>query len=155
MELDLVRKELNKYDAAIRNLIALRMSLIPIVTDIKIKNDIPLFQGKREEEIYKNIEIFAKEKGVSGNLVKDIYKLIISNALEIEENISQKTQTSIIDRGIDTSNFEEIKKSFKKLDVILTQDIPNTISEIVNSSELKDLTLTDKATLYYNEKINK
>ena len=155
MELDLVRKELNKYDDAIKNLIALRMSLIPIVADIKIKNSLPLFQGKREEEIYKKIENFAKEKGVSENLVKDIYKLIIANALEIEEKISEEPNTAIVNRGIDVTQIDEIKKKFEKLDTILTQEIPNTIAEISNSSELKDLSLTDKATLYYNEKINK
>ena len=155
MELDLVRKELNKYDDAIKNLIALRMSLIPIVADIKIKNNLPLFQGKREEEIYKKIENFAKEKGVSENLVKDIYKLIIANALEIEEKISEEPNTAIVNRGIDVTQIDEIKKKFEKLDTILTQEIPNTIAEISNSSELKDLCLTDKATLYYNEKINK
>lgn len=155
MELDLVRKELNKYDDAIKNLIALRMSLIPIVADIKIKNNLPLFQGKREEEIYKKIENFAKEKGVSENLVKDIYKLIIANALEIEEKISEEPNTAIVNREIDVTPIDEIKKKFEKLDTILTQEIPNTIAEISNSSELKDLSLTDKATLYYNEKINK
>lgn len=155
MELDLVRKELNKYDDAIKNLIALRMSLIPIVADIKIKNNLPLFQGKREEEIYKKIENFAKEKGVSENLVKQIYKLIIANALEIEEKISEEPNTAIVNRGIDVTQIDEIKKKFEKLDTILTQEIPNTIAEISNSSELKDLSLTDKATLYYNEKINK
>jgi len=155
MELDLVRKELNKYDDAIKNLIALRMSLIPIVADIKIKNNLPLFQGKREEEIYKKIENFAKEKGVSENLVKQIYKLIIANALEIEEKISEEPNTAIMNREIDVTQIDEIKKKFEKLDTILTQEIPNTIAEISNSSELKDLSLTDKATLYYNEKINK
>ena len=155
MELDLVRKELNKYDDAIKNLIALRMSLIPIVADIKIKNSLPLFQGKREEEIYKKIENFAKEKGVSENLVKEIYKLIIANALEIEEKISEEPNSALMNRGIDVTQIDEIKKKFEKLDTILTQEIPNTIAEISNSSELKDLSLTDKATLYYNEKINK
>lgn len=155
MELDSVRKELNKYDEAIKNLITLRMSLIPIVADIKIKNNLPLFQGKREEEIYKKIEIFAKERGVSENLVKDIYKLIISNALEIEENISQRPDSSVTNKEIDISNIENIKRSFQKLDTILNEEIPNIISEIINSENLENLTLTDKATIYYNEKINK
>ena len=155
MELDLVRKELNKYDDAIKNLIALRMSLIPIVADIKIKNNLPLFQGKREEEIYKKIEIFAKKKGVSENLVKDIYKLIIANALEIEENISQEPEKAIMNSKIDVTQMDELKEKFEKLDTILTQEIPDVITEISNSSELKGLSLTDKATLYYNEKINK
>ena len=155
MELDLVRKELNKYDEAIKNLITLRMSLIPIVADVKVKNDLPLFQAKREDEIYKKIEIFAEENGVDANLVKDIYKIIIANALQIEESIVQDSKNSIINKDTDELKLSEIKKIFKKLDAILEDDIPKTIAEIKNSTDLKDLTLIDKATLYYNEKINK
>ena len=77
MELDNVRKELNNYDNMIKNMITLRMSLIPIVADIKVKNNLPLFQGKREEEIYNNIEKFAFKNGVDDQLIKNIYKLII------------------------------------------------------------------------------
>ena len=43
MELELVRKELNYYDELIKNIINLRMALIPIVVDVKIKNNLPLF----------------------------------------------------------------------------------------------------------------
>lgn len=155
MELDLVRKELNKYDDAIKNLIALRMSLIPIVADVKMKNDLPLFQGKREEEIYKKIEVFANENGVNPDLLKDIYKLIIADALQIEESIVKNPENSIINKEIDESKFEGLKKKFEKLDNILNVDIPNTISEIIKFAETENLNLTDKATLYYNNKINK
>lgn len=154
MELDLVRKELNKYDDAIKNLITLRLSLIPIVADIKIKNNLPLFQGKRENEIYKKIEAFAQENGVKEKLVKDIYKLIIENALEIEENIVKDSTISIINQNIDLSDLSSINECFKKLDNILTEDIPNIIAKIKQSEELKGIKLIDKATLYYNKKVN-
>ena len=58
MDLSSIRKELNMYDNIIKNMITLRMSLIPIVADIKLKNNLPLFQAKREDEIYRNIEMF-------------------------------------------------------------------------------------------------
>ena len=79
-------------------MICLRMSLIPIVADIKIKNNLPLFQGKREEEIYNKLDEFARENGVDSNLLKDIYKLIISNALGIEEDIANTKEKSIINQ---------------------------------------------------------
>ena len=64
MELDLIRKEINNYDNLIKNMLNFRMSLIPIVADIKVKNNIPFYQGKREEEIYKKIETFSNEMGL-------------------------------------------------------------------------------------------
>ena len=152
MELDLVRKELNKYDNIIKNMIVFRMSLIPIVADIKIKNDLPLFQGKREEEIYKNIEIFCNEKGISSDLVKDIYKLIIANALKIEHDIVDDSKKSVINQDISVQNLEEINKEFEKLDNLVQNEIPEIISKISNQCE--KLTLNQISTLYYNNKIN-
>ena len=154
MELDLVRRELNMYDEAIKNLITLRMSLIPIVADIKIKNDLPLFQGKREEEIYNKIEIFAKENGVSAQLVKDIYKLIIANALQIEESIVDDQKNSIINKEIKDFEIVELENEFKKLDSILSKDIPNILEKIKNTMNSDNLKLIEKGTLYYNKKIN-
>lgn len=149
MELDLIRKELNIYDNIIKNMITLRMALIPIVAKIKKENNLPLFQEKREEEIYRNIETFSKDNGVNPDLIKNIYKLIISNALEIEENFVNNQESSIINKV--TEDYKSIKDSFEKLDTILTKDIPDILKEI-KSKKIGDLSLTEKTTLYYNNK---
>ena len=133
MELDLVRKQLNNYDDAIKCLVALRMSLIPIVADIKIKNNLPLFQAKREDEIYNKIEAFSLENGVNKDLVKNIYKLIINKNKDGLSN--------------------DIKENFQRLDNILSKDIPDIIANILKETE--SLNLTEISTLYYNQKINK
>lgn len=153
MELDLIRKELNIYDNIIKNMITLRMALIPIVAKIKKENNLPLFQEKREEEIYKNIEKFSEENGVNPELIKNIYKLIISNALEIEENFINNPESSIINKDVKNYNFEEIKENFEKLDSILTKDIPNILNNI-KSKNINGESLTEKTTLYYNYKNN-
>ena len=152
MELDLVRKQLNNYDDAIKCLVALRMSLIPIVADIKIKNNLPLFQAKREDEIYNKIEAFSLENGVNKDLVKNIYKLIISDAMRIEEAISENEDESIINKNKDGLS-NDIKENFQRLDNILSKDIPDIIANILKETE--NLNLTEISTLYYNQKINK
>lgn len=151
MELDLVRKELNKYDDTIKILVALRMSLIPIVADIKIKNNLPLFQAKREAEIYNKIEKFALENGVNKELVKNIYKLIISDAMRIEETISKNEEESILNKNKEEINNDIIKENFQRLDSILSKEIPDIIANILKEKE--NLNLTEIATLYYNQKI--
>lgn len=155
MELDLIRKELNKYDEAIRTLITIRMSLIPIVTDIKVQNDLPLFQSKREDEIYKKIDIFSKENGIDETLLKDIYRLIISGALRLEERIAEDPNSSVISDSIDISNAPTINKAFERLDTVVSETIPEIITEIKNSTELNGLKLLEKSTVYYNEKVNR
>ena len=151
MELELVRKELNYYDELIKNIINLRMALIPIVADVKIKNNLPLFQGKREDEIYKKIDMFSKENGIDCNLLTSIYKLIIQNALQIEEKISEDNNISVINNN--NLNVEEIVQEFKNLDEIIQVKIPNIISKIKSKS--KNMNINQIATLYYYDKINK
>lgn len=149
MELDKIRNEINKYDEAIKGLLTLRMSLIPIVADIKIKNDLPIVQGKREKEIYRKIEILANENGISEELLKNIYKLIISEAVRIEENILEEKMDSILSTNTENSN--ELNQKFKDLDNAL-ENISKIISEIKEISENNNLNLTEKSTLYYNDK---
>ena len=75
MKLDKIREILNSYDEAIKRLITLRMSIIPLVAYTKMENNLPLFQPKREEEIYKKIEEFSNENGVDKELLKNILLL--------------------------------------------------------------------------------
>lgn len=151
MELDLIRKELDMYDNAIKNMLAIRMALIPIVAKIKKENNLPLYQGKREDEIYKNIEIFSDNCGIDKELLKDIYKLIISNALKIEDEVIQNENKISFLNEIELKDVQRNKEYFEKLDEILNKDIPKIISNI---SILNNLNLSKLATIYYNNKIN-
>lgn len=153
MELDGVREELNHYDAIIKNMLTLRMALIPIVADIKIKNKMPFFQGKREEEIYRNIEIFADKNGIDSNLVKQIYQLIIAHAIKLEENIAEDSTKSILNHELTISKFTNCKKEFEKLDRMIEQQIPEIIANITKECEAKSLNLNQVATLYYRDKM--
>ena len=151
MELDLIRKIINNYDNLIKNMINFRMSLIPIVGDIKIKNNLPIYQGKREEEIYKNLEAFSDENGINKDLLTGIYKLIIHNAVEIEENIVEN-DCSILNENDDTMPINTVNQEFQKLDYLIEKEIPNIIERINNIARQNNLNLNQVATLYYNKK---
>ena len=151
MELDLIRKIINNYDNLIKNMINFRMSLIPIVGDIKIKNNLPIYQGKREEEIYKNLEAFSDENGINRDLLTGIYKLIIHNAVEIEENIVEN-DCSILNENDDTMPINTVNQEFQKLDYLIEKEIPNIIERINNIARQNNLNLNQVATLYYNKK---
>ena len=151
MELDLVRKIINNYDYLIKNMINFRMSLIPIVGDIKIKNNLPIYQGKREEEIYKNLETFSNENGIDRDLLTGIYKLIIHNAVEIEENIAEN-DSSILNENNDNTPINTVNQEFQKLDNLIEKEIPNIIERIKDTARQNNLNLNQIATLYYNKK---
>ena len=59
----------------------------------------------------------------------------------------------IIKKNIDISKLDNISENLKQLDNILNNEIPKIISNIVNDDNLKEYNLTQKSTLYYNEKI--
>lgn len=151
MNLEEIRNELDKYDNIIKIMVVLRMSLIPLVADNKIKNNLPIFQGKREEQIYRNIQRFSEENGVDSNLLKEIYQLVIANAIKIEENIIDDESCSILNQGNELRQRKEIKDKFKELDSLLTDKIPSIIEELKEISKNNNLNLTQLSTLYYNK----
>ena len=151
MELDEIRKKINMYDEAIRNLLVLRMSLIPVVADIKEKNKLPLHQEKREKEIYEKLYQFSIHNGLNPNMLEDIYKTIISNALLLEEKTLSEKDSSILYQE-KNDNIDTMKENFQNLEKILLEDIPSLIEKIKNTN--KNITLKDNATLYYNKELN-
>ena len=156
MELSGVREELDKIDNVIKNLLVIRMSLIPHVAEIKIKNNLGLFQSKREEEIYRKINEFCSEKGVSYDLVKEIYYNIIKNALEIEHNIKDGETPYELDVKFDSNTEEQLLEKYKELDTLLVE-LPNIlkdINDIGNQSENK-YNLSEISTAAYKIKLNK
>ncbi len=152
MELDLVRKHLDFYDDVIKNMISLRMAFMPIVADIKRKNNMPLFQEKRENQIYESMDTFAEKSGVDSNLIKDIYRLIMTNALKIQESIVEKKAE--IKKNDDFSNLESLKKNFEKLDIIIEKELPEIMLDIWKECDSKNINLTQAATWYYQDKIH-
>ena len=153
MKLEKIREILNSYDETIKRLITLRMSLIPLVVEAKIENNLPLFQPKREEQIYKGIEEFSKKNGIDEELLKNIYKLIIANALKIEEEIANNPNNTVLKNNLDELKLDNVTENLKELDHLLNNEIPKIISNVINDENLKEYNLTQKSTLYYNKKL--
>lgn len=151
MELDEIRKKINMYDEAIRNLLVLRMSLIPVVADIKEKNKLPLHQEKREKEIYEKLYQFSIHNGLNPSMLENIYNTIISNALLLEEKTLSEKDSSILYQE-KNDNIDTMKENFQNLEKILLEDIPSLIEKIKNTN--KNITLKDNATIYYNQELN-
>jgi len=142
MDLKEVREEIDKVDNAIRYLLVFRMSLIPIVTKIKLENGMELHQPGREEAIYNKIREFAGDAGVDSDFVIEIYKSMIKKALEIEETGIQESVTVN----------DEIMKEYEKLDEILEKGIPEAIRNIMGLSEH---TLSKTATAIHERRLQK
>ena len=87
MELQKIREKLDKIDRSINYLIFLRTSAAVLVGETKKEQDLPIFQPKREKEIYQRQKVFAEERGINEQLLIQISKLLIEEAVDIEEKI--------------------------------------------------------------------
>jgi len=87
VDLQVIRKYLDQLDTILRYILLQRMSLIPLVAEAKLENGIPMFQPKREEEIFIALQEFSLNSGLNPELLTNIYKIIINDAHRIENNI--------------------------------------------------------------------
>ena len=72
MELQKIREKLDKIDRSINYLIFLRTSAAVLVGETKKEQDLPIFQPKREKEIYQRQKVFAEERGINEQLLIQI-----------------------------------------------------------------------------------
>ena len=84
MPLKKVRDKLDQYDNIIQNMLTLRLSVIPTVAYIKKENNMEIVHQDRESKMYSKMDKFASEHGISSELLKKLYKEIISEAVSIE-----------------------------------------------------------------------
>ena len=90
MDLKLIRKNLNKIDQKLVELIAKRQSYMPAVGKYKQENNLPITQTKREQEIFDSLKRLAKQKNVNPELIQKIFKLIIADAKNIQRQVLKK-----------------------------------------------------------------
>ena len=90
MDLKLIRKNLNKIDQKLVELIAKRQSYMPAVGKYKEQNNLPINQTKREQEIFDSLKKLAKQEKVNPELIQKIFKLIMTDAKNIQRQVLKK-----------------------------------------------------------------
>ena len=117
MELQKIREKLDKIDRSINYLIFLRTSAAVLVGETKKEQDLPIFQPKREKEIYQRQKVFAEERGINEQLLIQISKLLIEEAVDIEEKILSNSITYEEEEQLDI--WEKLEQSEKSLEDFL------------------------------------
>ena len=80
-----IRKEIDKIDSRILELISDRKELVVEVVKLKSRNQI--IDRKRIKTILENLEIAAEKKKLPKGLVRSIWTLMIQGFIKYEENI--------------------------------------------------------------------
>ncbi|MBI2548392.1 chorismate mutase [Candidatus Woesearchaeota archaeon] len=79
-----LREEIDNIDDALVNLLAKRMKIAKKIGTMKVKEKMPIYDNKREEDIYRRVIIQAKKKNISERMIRAIYEEIITASREVQ-----------------------------------------------------------------------
>jgi len=80
-----IRKGIDAIDQKIVQLLAERWDLVRAAGAVKRENDLPYWQKDRVEEVLASRAEWAEQHNVEVALIKDIFKLIVTSATELEQ----------------------------------------------------------------------
>ena len=87
MELEEIRKEIDKIDNEILSLLAKRKALAKEIALIKKSKNMPVLDEKREAELIKRLKKKSKELGLNEDLVVSLYNYILENSKKEQEEL--------------------------------------------------------------------
>ncbi len=79
-KLDNYRKEINKINLQILELLKKRMQVSKKIGKYKKQNNLTVLDVKRERELYEKLKKYANEKSLDEKFVKKLFKLIIKQS---------------------------------------------------------------------------
>ena len=103
MELDIIRKELDKLGQSLDYIILLRLSLAILVGEVKEEQQLPIYQSAREEKIYNSQKSFAEQTGADSESLVNIFRELIASAIRVETNM-EEADIKAIKQELNTSN---------------------------------------------------
>lgn len=86
-----LRKEIDKIDNSILNLIVKRIKIAKKVAGYKKKNNLKISHPKREKEVLNRLRKEAKKKKINAKLIEIIFKNIISDSKKIQKKQNERT----------------------------------------------------------------
>ena len=110
MELDIIRKELDKLGQSLDYIILLRLSLAILVGEVKEERQLPIYQSAREEKIYNFQKSFAEQTGADSEWLVNIFRELIASAIRIEKNMDhyrievEEADIKAVKQELNTSN---------------------------------------------------
>lgn len=86
-ELFKIRKEIDKIDTDLLNLLVKRKKLTIEIGGYKLKNNLEVIQPAREKGMIAKRLALAKEYDLDDELIKKIFQAIIDNAVKIQKSM--------------------------------------------------------------------
>ena len=150
MPLKKVRDKLDQYDNIIQNMLTLRLSVIPTVAYIKKENNMEIVHQDRESKMYSKMDKFASEHGISSELLKKLYKEIISEAVSIEYDFMKNGFNT---PSINEDDMLELNSCMDRISDIFSMEFSENLNKLDKLAKKYNTTLYDLASIYHNNKL--
>lgn len=83
--LNKLREEINKIDERLLSLIAERIKVVQRVGEYKVKNNLPVKDTTREEELIRKLNKKGEELGISNGIVEEIWRKLFEISYRVEK----------------------------------------------------------------------
>lgn len=90
MELEEYRQQIDTLDTKIISLLANRIEICKKVANYKKKQNIPMMQPDRVNQVIERCVRLGTQLNLSGTVIENIYRLIIAETCRIEDGIIQE-----------------------------------------------------------------
>lgn len=150
MDLDTIRKELDKLDRSLDYIILLRLSLASLVGEVKAEQHMPIFQSDREEKIYESQRLFSEQTGLDPELLTHVSKELIAATIRIERNAEQYRLASN-ETGMKAIE-QELNKSNQVLDDFISY--MDSVKEALHEQGIKGKKVLASLSEYYRGSFN-
>jgi chorismate mutase len=81
------RKEIDKIDDQILQLLEKRLTIVKQIADLKNQKNLPIRDTKREAVILENIVVKAEKLGLDPKLAKRFFRTVINLSVEVEQKL--------------------------------------------------------------------
>jgi len=86
MELKILRKQIDKLDEQILEVLAERFEVVKKIDLVKKRQDFPVFDFTREKHLFKRIEGISQKLHLNKKFTKTLFGLIITESKRLQEN---------------------------------------------------------------------
>ena len=92
LNLEEIRKQIDKCDNDLVEIISKRYDLVSQVIQYKIDRGIEIYQPQREKEVIQKIRNLANQKNINPDLIENIIKLIMEESKRVQKGILSSNQ---------------------------------------------------------------
>ncbi len=92
MKIEEIRKELDKIDNKLLDLLSIRLAYCKNIAQYKISNNMKIIQPEREKQILAEKKLIAKNKNLSQEFVEKLFNNIFKESKRIQKEEIEKTK---------------------------------------------------------------